>query len=442
MGDVYRGSTRTLIWLGLDSHSGKLVREIIMAIKDSNIQEPAYTITRSRKLESLLRRPDWHFTAPEYIDVAMRIGSCSWITRGWVVQEYVLSKSPLFLLGNYGICPKELTDTLEIIPCEAPTRFYLNIYVILMAMKFRIDKSGGQIRFLDWFFFMCTFPRYLKTTIERDGLFAYLGLWKPPSFHPSYLKPLEDVYRDFALCISRDIGSLDFLSTNNTYSSANSRSFQESSCAQLPTWVPDWSKLALRRPHSIVGDRSPGTKMPWSASNSRTHTFVKVQIPNHLNVRGKVIDRINFICLERPSDWNAESTLAYLEISACKLSRFHHIANWTVRALVAMVQALVGIEEAPEETPMLEMLEHPSIWIRLRSRAIALTQNGRVGLVPFWCGEGHLVTIIHGCSVPLILSKDENSSTYSLVGDCYLEGVMHGEAVTWAADKGDEIVLE
>lgn len=239
MGDAYRGSTRTLIWLGLDSHSGQLVREIIMAIKDFNIQEPAYTITRSRKLESLIRRPGWHFTAPEYIDVAMLIGSCSWITRGWVVQEYVLSKSPLFLLGNYGICPKELTDTLEVIPCEAPTRFYLNIYVILMALKFRIDNSGGQIKFLDWFFFMCTFPRYLKTTIERDGLFAFLGLWKPPSFHPSYLKPPEDVYRDFALCIAGDTGSLDFLSTNHTYSSTNSRSFQESSCAQLPTWVPD-----------------------------------------------------------------------------------------------------------------------------------------------------------------------------------------------------------
>lgn len=118
------------------------------------------------------------------------------------------------------------------------------------------------------------------------------------------------------------------------------------------------------------------------------------------------------------------------------------MANWTVGALVAMVQALVGIKEAPEETPTLEMLEHPSIWIRLRSRAIILTQNGRVGLVPFWCGEGHLVAIIHGCSVPLILSKDENSSTYSLVGDCYLEGVMHGEAVTWAVDEADEIVLE
>ena len=59
----------------------------------------------------------------------------------------------------------------------------------------------------------------------------------------------------------------------------------------------------------------------------------------------------------------------------------------------------------------------------------------RLGLAPLHAAEGDILSVLYGCSVPVILRRLTNSNGketggYELVGECYLDGMMDGEAVS------------
>lgn len=67
--------------------------------------------------------------------------------------------------------------------------------------------------------------------------------------------------------------------------------------------------------------------------------------------------------------------------------------------------------------------------------------NSRTGCVPHWCDDRDATAIIHGCRVPLVLARKEFNGTFSMLGNCILDGAMNGEAVTLEEHDGDEILL-
>jgi hypothetical protein len=79
------------------------------------------------------------------------------------------------------------------------------------------------------------------------------------------------------------------------------------------------------------------------------------------------------------------------------------------------------------------------IWGR---RLIRTKENGWLGLAPnkpkaVQCGD--VVSILFGCSVPVILRKHESEDTpgaiwYELIGECYVHGMMNGDALRFRTD--------
>jgi hypothetical protein len=54
------------------------------------------------------------------------------------------------------------------------------------------------------------------------------------------------------------------------------------------------------------------------------------------------------------------------------------------------------------------------------------------GLAPRQAGEEDLVCILFGCSVPVVLKRVKDprvTRLFELVGECYIDGFMDGEAV-------------
>lgn len=445
MGDVFRNSTRTLIWLGLDDESGRRASKVISDIKRSKFTEPGeYGYEKVLKLRELCKQPNFCFNSSEYYDVAASFTQCHWMLRGWIVQEYLLSKSPILLWGNYAFLAGHLDDLYQIFLSENLTRKnnrYPN-FGLLVRRKDFFDNLQKSVHFLDWLRIVNGISGIFETTIERDGLFAFLGLWKPTNFQPSYIAPLEEVYTDFARCVAKETGSLDFLSINQDRGADNELSVWGTSVGLLPRWVPIWSELGLREPDSLAQDLYDRPK-PFNAANYRLHEYVGTQTPGHLKVMGKIIDRINFKCTDKFTYKLEVEMLSDLETAAHELAEFSRKGVWTTKALVGVVQRcdVLAYKKVESDKAMLEVLKNLSFQRTLNKRSFILTESGKVGMVPWWCQKGHLVAVIHGCSVPLILSKIENGSTYNLIGDCYLEGVMHGEAVTWTVDEADELVL-
>jgi hypothetical protein len=61
-------------------------------------------------------------------------------------------------------------------------------------------------------------------------------------------------------------------------------------------------------------------------------------------------------------------------------------------------------------------------------RRFCLTEEGFAGLVPISTKNGDKICIFQTCAVPYVLREIEGG--YTLIGDCYIHGIMHGEALS------------
>ncbi|KAK8026226.1 hypothetical protein PG990_004049 [Apiospora arundinis] len=61
-------------------------------------------------------------------------------------------------------------------------------------------------------------------------------------------------------------------------------------------------------------------------------------------------------------------------------------------------------------------------------RRIITTARGYVGMAPKGSKQGDSIFLLKGCSVPLVL-RPNGDGTYYLVGECYVAGIMRGEAM-------------
>jgi hypothetical protein len=57
------------------------------------------------------------------------------------------------------------------------------------------------------------------------------------------------------------------------------------------------------------------------------------------------------------------------------------------------------------------------------------THNGRIGMASGKAIKGDLVCIFYGCNVPVLLRKAEREGEFTVVGECFLDGSMSGEAL-------------
>jgi hypothetical protein len=59
----------------------------------------------------------------------------------------------------------------------------------------------------------------------------------------------------------------------------------------------------------------------------------------------------------------------------------------------------------------------------------AITKGKFAGILPGWARAGDAVCILYGCKVPFILRKCPRSrNEFQILGECYIDGIMYGEA--------------
>ena len=68
----------------------------------------------------------------------------------------------------------------------------------------------------------------------------------------------------------------------------------------------------------------------------------------------------------------------------------------------------------------------------MTKRSIAITKRGYIGAIPQEAQLGDLVCVLFGCSVPVVLRK-RIGEEYQFVGECYIHGLMDGEALAMQA---------
>ncbi|EMT62726.1 Heterokaryon incompatibility protein 6, OR allele, partial [Fusarium odoratissimum] len=75
-----------------------------------------------------------------------------------------------------------------------------------------------------------------------------------------------------------------------------------------------------------------------------------------------------------------------------------------------------------------------------QSRRFARTHMGLAGYVPMRAKRGDLVVVLYGSKVPFVVREQEHGR-YSLVGECYMDGIMSGEGIRFAKYENRDIEL-
>lgn len=512
MGQIYSGASEVLIWLGdtiseddgsLNPSPGSLEDGKDMEWLSKNIgQVVSCSAFPSHEREALaafgtihLLASDEHWTSkPLFIadgegryhiarnymlawQATVKLLQLPWWSRVWVVQELVLAKKAILVLGSVsvpwelfsGFCHSYLRHLPPGACCHSSATWKMSsglwADIVLMRLTFmsfhtsRTEMTLSPTRsppstFLDLLWLL----RHKEATDARDKVYGLLGLLHGQNrsiLVPDYSLSTAET---FSRCTEALIKSDNSL---NALIGPRLRQFG------LPTWVidllPSDNSESVLFFHNILKRISSSIIFNASKMQPVCHCLVD----NKLNLRGIPIDKVKSTAMA----WD-EGRMAPT------ISKWEHIASATsghqssdypsgctqneafwrtiIRDTVRDHQENESIRRATttdklsykrfrswltehSDTYDTEATAHPdltnfrkSFFIATQYQRFFTTYKGYIGLGGFPQPNDE-IWILFGGSVPFILRPYHNDSdyagSYSLIGDCYVHGIMDGEAM-------------
>jgi len=338
-------------------------------------------------------------------------------------------------------------------------------------------KTGESLRKL------LLISRTSAATDPRDRIYGVLGLLEQDALDPDqsavisvdYRQSCAEVYADAMTHIfSRGDGpyllSGAFLSGGSVAAPHISTLPASTSQPELPSWVPDFSGQTFdtARQSSGISFLPPATMSVSGAGQGAKNGRV-LEDGRTLQVEGLVVDVIDEVIPLGSSLENIIERLPHLEwVTAEARKRFcmfdaaiaHHMQRFKGseplwRVLISNNHRKSGYEPAPAsyEATYLSYLsaastndkiskhvddsQKPEYEVSLRScvnrKCFFTTKSGFVGTCIPSGRDGDIIAIVFGSPAPFVLRPippaDEEPSYYSLIGTCYVGGIMNGEMV-------------
>ncbi|KAK5657904.1 hypothetical protein OQA88_2453 [Cercophora sp. LCS_1] len=412
-----------------------------------------------------------------------RVGMCGDLEFSWDELGGIASR-----LGSYCILP--LIAGLSMLECDAPHKesFYVQearpLYMLTAVyMSYLLRKLRDKADLVD--VVMAT-PLY-KCLDPRDHLFALLSLSsRGTSLTADYSLSVEDAYIKFATTTLVEEQNLRILSLapHTTQWRVN----QELPRLDLPSWVPDLTCAGTVNPMISYNLRA----QMFHAGGSEKPPVAVSDDGGRLYLQARIVDKVGAMTLanvdmEVPSDedilprvgssyrikmWKRNWFRACREVAAggnwggateefrktfyetlcCGMILARDPLPEDVAAAVPTYVEYVmnfftpGYEPTEETKDTLltygAMIES-SLHGMAEGRRFCRTEAGRLGQVPAATQDGDVFAVISGAEVPYILRPcPERPGVYTLVGDCYLHGLMQGEALADGLFEPVDITLE
>lgn len=337
----------------------------------------------------------------------------------------------------------------------------------------------------------------------RDYIYGMISVLDDPHAHSvDYAKSVTEVYADFAWhCIKTYQNLLIF---NDRSAQRGDVREQKSDTAHLlaeiPSWCPDWSSSRYDDARLLVGSGDPEqwTRGDWQASAGRPMRASRASATG-VRVQGIQVDTVQTVSVEfpqistldpSPRELTQQESDAILDFgtfivsvmpyvtgeSAVDVARSILFLDWCLEDDFPM-RSILG-QYFPEDilapsldslfscwmnkytrghlTPLpLDISElpaacHGAIADRLmdnayycnRGTSLFATSLGYVGTATPDVRAGDLVCVLYGGTVPYVLRPRAAEGGFTFVGDCYVHGIMHGEAVTMQhADERDFLLI-
>jgi Heterokaryon incompatibility protein (HET) len=395
-----------------------------------------------------------------------------WFQRIWVVQELVLGSEVRILCGKWDVNWDDVFAALEICLCGIEAIRVSNArmrrvipqtkpaYLVGLTRRMfkdpRLSRRFSLLSLLDIF-------AHCDATKERDKLFALLGLAldaESSVFDADYSSSLETVIRRYAGEFVQRGHTMDLL-----YRAGTSKSFE------FCSWIPKWTGREPRRTISTWGT-ADGNFSAGGKSCAKESTLNPGL--DELQVSGIGIDTIEQLCQKTTGKHDIISVILEIHSSIDKLQSYptgepledlklkvpignalapcsddcgtlelnvpqvrnsDRVFNWkdefsVISSVEEMVEFLQKKRDS-RERGWKYWTTAAAFAKRLSNGRFCVTKTGYVGIVPYEANLGDKICVLHGALVPFVLRKTAGSdSLYKLVGECYIHGIMYGEALS------------
>lgn len=501
MGKIYRSSTEVVVWLGSSASSLKHIHDLLPESPDvqqcyrkkppggvSELFEPLLDIDfkgwnndlqRMQALEDLFRRP--------------------WFSRAWVVQEAVLARQDTVLIGTHqttilqlfalvsafvGCCRMAIVESS---PKELKEPKDVRIGQIYVMARMTRRRLAGMLRHRRGGYSLMdslnNLGGHFECTVSKDLIYAFCGLCDDARrlIKVNYSLPLGEIFQQTArsFLVSekslRLFGHCDRRQYSDTPTVQNRLDRQ--ALEDLPSWVPNWSLKYATHP---VDTTLTGSPLGYNACGDYTdHGCQSKSNRAGYEARGKIITEVCSVqsgyirprptnALKPAKNFDLDKLAVEINLPRCsdlssqrerlvalfvgRGSRDHGIQTEDFGPLVRRFECAYeqsqGISDdrlhqeenlALRET-LQELYEYSLTGVMFRR--LIQTTDKKLGLAPRTTKPQDLIAILHGSTVPVVLR--ESAATpghYRLIGQCYVENVMMGEAVTWEEDEADEFSI-
>ncbi|KAM5368714.1 hypothetical protein ACJZ2D_009380 [Fusarium nematophilum] len=316
MGDIYRSAARTILWLGpkTDSELSGVLRR---AKRYGNAYQGLRRAFRRIRPDDSLPYNERYFEAPilsaAETSRVVRICSNEWFRRMWTIQEFVLSKSSVFMMGNLQ-CPSLSLFSYFCFGRGIVTRADLAHYRMRNTLvDFSPPSEDGQY-LQDFMVVVIQLAVLNNATDPRDkvyGMIAFLKSRLPELDFPAvdYSLSVEAVYEHFTrflIMTSKRLWPLELIVGSSRDESQTSSS-----------WVLD-----LRNADSIFANFTDGTNYHQSSEHKLPLTM---QHTGQLRIRAKAIGRVTRVSVRMPWDDGIEGK----SVKELDEQRSECLAEWT-----------------------------------------------------------------------------------------------------------------
>ena len=399
--------------------------------------------------------------------------------RVWAFQEAALAPSNTCYLGQTRIDLLDIVRVAQWIYYQSATYSYelLNSRGIWCAGELHnvIDKALGFHYSTRQLTLAALFDKSmgLLASDPRDHVFGLLGLWTrsrgyrraelPLALAPNYRKPVEHVFRDATRV------ALSEMNTFTIWQSLSHRSEEGLLSDIFPSW-------ALRLNQHFDEDHDPTQMLInlFAADKGRCIEHPKIRFDNDdtISARGICVGKVTDVTAafqpeetSKPANlraWTNEvvataktkrnpdekavnydniplALLAGVDVEDGSLASSKDMLDFPAFLRVlndehAVIPPYKSCTSATPDSIRAAAKFRRGIFVGSYNRRVFITDMGHIGVGPKLARAGDVVVILYGGRTPYVLRPF--GEAHRLVGDCYVAGVMQGEAVGKHDEEG------
>ncbi|KAF5968835.1 heterokaryon incompatibility protein [Fusarium bulbicola] len=453
MHHIYREADQVIVWLGNGDESSdlicRLMRDTGRALRSNDLEALQKLYSGNAKEGSI----DLEAAKAAFHGYCQR----RYWQRLWIMQEFAVSRRIAIACGDWIVksdlieqsmdasstvqrrARKKPADGLEILIRNLDYVYStpLNTYVYsLFTRRWHYvytpdgESPWGQplLQVVAVSLTLETDYNVVHATDPRDRIFALLNLTGDRDhfdLFPDYSMTVEEVYRETA-CKILEQGPIDVLMYCQ----------RPRKLATLPNWVPDWSMDVLHPnaqpafPHfdtatfeGIYVDKVQEIGATWDPN------WLK---PINQTAVKQWLKSTRRLCDSSPRIRVGEERLDAARIGILDGTTWFSTVpyqGWGSRCAedVENLQRLETEEgEKDEDASSAEDSFYASALMRMHTRRAFMTSTGFVGVGPLDMQPGDEVCILLGGKVTYLL-RAQGGESYTLVGEAYVHGIMHGE---------------